>query len=88
MPITMKEFAARFEQRQREAQETTKATDAVGADNVVSSARCVYCGKPIREMQTGSRPTTKGRSCSDCYFGEMGKWVAKHPIYVPEELAE
>ena len=83
MPISIKDFVAQFEQRQPDAQ-ANSSTASFGA-TAPSSGICVYCGKPLREMKTGSRPTSRGRSCSDCYFREMGKWIAAHPIRVPEE---
>jgi hypothetical protein len=42
--------------------------------------RCADCRTPIQETLTGNRHTDHGRVCSDCYFHEMGEWVATHPI--------
>jgi hypothetical protein len=67
MAMTLREFAERSKGRRENEQRAT----------------CAYCGKPLREMKTGSRPTTRGRACSDCYFKEMGRWIAKHPINMP-----
>lgn len=50
----------------------------------IGVSQCATCDIPLQETITGNRPLKDGRHlCSDCYFDEMDKEVALHPIITP-----
>ncbi len=54
--------------------------DLIKASHVPS---CAKCERRLQETITGYRNTAKGPMCSDCYFEELGAFVAAHPIALP-----
>jgi hypothetical protein len=46
-------------------------------------SKCAKCGIWLQESVTGSRDTSNGPMCSDCYFEEWGAIVERYPISTP-----
>jgi len=42
--------------------------------------KCWKCEVPLQETITGKRQMAQGFACSDCYYGELGAEIERHPI--------
>jgi hypothetical protein len=46
----------------------------------VSEQACCRCKVPLQETITGKRRTSKGFTCSDCYYEELGEEIEQRPL--------
>ena len=92
MMMTIIEFleSAKKRRKQREiARKMTpgqfRAARARGELSLLTNETlCSVCGKPIQEHSDEMYEIRNGLVCQNCYYKELGGFIAKHPIGTPE----